>query len=438
MTICVIELNDNEIRVGLDGNKILRSPGYAFVDDDRIELGVAAAKKARLHPRAAHNRYWKNLNQDPLQYPSSRARHNADLAFAQLLAIHEQAGKPEEVIFAVPATYSNEQLALLLGLVEASPLKAVGLVDSAVAATAPVAGKGNYVHVDIHLHQTILTRINVNEQVKRSSVQLIDGTGMVAIFDTTAHLITDLFIKESRFDPQHHPETEQALYDQIPACMNSLQTHAEVSLEVQYQQTQHQAKLPAVLLQQALQTHYEKIVNAIDPGDICLLSHQLGKLPGLKSQLKNAEILSELSVILGCQAHESVIRSSGSTLNYVTSLPACSEPVITEVSKAIENSSEATNYSKQDITHILHEYNAYPLNKGRLYLSASGAMNISKSNDSHCSINLINGSVKLEPEGELTVFVNGRHLEHVADIVAGDIVSFIGSKTEYTFIHVSD
>ena len=192
------------------------------------------------------------------------------------------------------------------------------------------------------------------------------------------------------------------------------------------------------MLQQALQTHYEKIVNAIDPGDTCLLSHQLSKLPGLKSQLKNTEILSELSVILGCQAHESVIRSSGSTLNYVTSLPACNEPVITEVSKATENSSEATNYSKQDITHILHEYNAYPLNKGRLYLSASGAMNISKSNDSHCSINLINGSVKLEPEGELTVFVNGRHLEHVADIVAGDIVSFIGSKTEYTFIHVSD
>ena len=52
MTICVIELNDNEIRVGSGNDIILRSPGYAFVDDDRIELGVAAAKKARLHPRA--------------------------------------------------------------------------------------------------------------------------------------------------------------------------------------------------------------------------------------------------------------------------------------------------------------------------------------------------------------------------------------------------
>ena len=133
------------------------------------------------------------------------------MAFAHLLAIHEQAGKPEEVIFAVPAIYSNEQLALLLGLVEASPLKAVGLVDSAIAATAPVAGKGNYVHMDIHLHQIILTRISVNEELSRSSVQLIDGSGLITILDTTAHLITDLFVKQARFDPQHHPETEHRL-----------------------------------------------------------------------------------------------------------------------------------------------------------------------------------------------------------------------------------
>ena len=280
----------------MDGDIILRSPGYALIDDEKIEVGVTAAKKSRLHPRAAHNRYWKNLNQDPLQYPSSRARHNADLAFTQLLVIHEQAGKPGRLILAVPAAYSNTQLALLLGLVEASPFKAVGLVDTAVAAASLVAGKGSYVHVDVQLHQTVLTRISVDEQVSRSSVQLVDGVGMSSIFDATAHLIADLFIKESRFDPQHHPETEQALYDQIPACLNTLLTHAEVSLEVQFQQTQHQAKLSAELLINALQSQYEKIINAIKPGDICLLSHQLGQLPGLTAQIADAKILPEAGV----------------------------------------------------------------------------------------------------------------------------------------------
>ena len=79
MTTCIIELNDNEVRVGYGNDIRARSPGYALIDNNNIEIGEAAAKQARLNPRAVHNRYWKNLNQDPLQYPSARARHNADL-----------------------------------------------------------------------------------------------------------------------------------------------------------------------------------------------------------------------------------------------------------------------------------------------------------------------------------------------------------------------
>ncbi|MFT5131624.1 MAG: hypothetical protein ACI9SC_000083 [Gammaproteobacteria bacterium] len=438
MTSCVIELNDNEIRVGLGGDIILRSPGYALIDGERIELGEAAAKQARLNPRAVHNRYWKNLNQDPLQYPSSRARHNADLAFAQLLAIHEKAGKPVEAIFAVPATYSKEQLALLLGLVDASPFKAVGLVDSAVAATSPVAGKGNYVHIDIHLHQTILTRVNVDDQVRRSSVQIIDGAGMLSIFDATAHLIADLFIKESRFDPQHHPETEQALYDQIPACLNSLLTNSEVALEIQYHQTQHQAKLPADLLKNTLQVQYHKIVSAINPTDFCLLSYQIAQLPGLITLLSDYEVLPALAIFQACDTHESSIRSTGSALNYVTSLPATSEPLITEIAKPIIAAKIATAQNKPGITHILHEHNAYPLNEDHVYLSATGVINKGDLNSSHCSIKLNNGNFSLQPEGELTVFLNGEQLKQAVQVAAGDIISFVGSNTEYTFIHVSD
>jgi hypothetical protein len=437
MTIWVIELNDSEIRVARGNEIVLRSPGYAFIDNDKIEVGATAAKQARLHPRAAHNRYWKNLNQDPLQYPSPRARHNADLAFAQLLAIHEQAGKPEEVIFAVPGSYSREQLALLLGLVEASPLTAVGLVDTAVAATAAIAGEGNYVHIDIHLHQTILTRIHVSEQVSRSSVQLIDGVGLSTIYDSSAHLIADLFIKESRFDPQHHPETEQALYNQIPACLHSLQTHAEVSLEIQYQQTQYQAKLSADALLQVLRPGYQKIVDAVGTADVCLISDQLAHLPGLTTLLGESEALSPTVLFEACQKHAAIICSSGSALNFVTSLPAASDPVITEIRKQTHNDTEPAA-DGQSITHILHGHNAYPLNKERLYLTASGVINVGLGRDSHCSISQYQGRFQLQPEGELTVFVNGQQLQQSTQVEAGDIISFVGSKTEYTFIHVSN
>ena len=73
MSTSVIELNDSEIRVGTGGRIVWRSPGYSFITDNNIEIGEAAASKARLHPRAANNRYWKNLNQDPLPSSSPRA-----------------------------------------------------------------------------------------------------------------------------------------------------------------------------------------------------------------------------------------------------------------------------------------------------------------------------------------------------------------------------
>ncbi len=437
MTTCVIELNDSEIRVAKGSEIILRSPGYAVIGKDKIEIGAAALKQARLNPRAAHNRYWKNLNQDPLQYPSSRARHNADLAYAQLLAIHEQAGKPKEAIFAVPGSCSNEQLALLLGLVEASPLKAVGLVDTAVAATALIVGRGDYVHVDIHSHQVILTRINVREKVSRSSVNIIDGVGLATVYDTVAHLIADLFIRESRFDPQHYPETEQALYDQIPACLHALQTYDEIAVEIQYQQTQYQARLTTELLLHALQAQYQKIITAVEMTDTALISDRLADLPGLASRLNNAEVLSPTDVFVACQTHEAIIRSSGSSLNHVTSLPATSTPVIIASHNNDEQVTEIAPVNKQTITHVLHGYHAFPLDSGRLYLSASGEISSNDNESSHCSARLDNGRVWLKPNSEFTVFLNGRQVQDITEVHVGDIISFIGSKTEYIFIHVN-
>ena len=438
MTNCVIELNDHQIRVANGVDILLRSPGYAFIGKDKIEIGAAAAQQARLQPRAAHNRYWKNLNQDPLQYPSSLARHNADLAFAQLLSIHEQAGKPDEVILAVPGTYSKEQLALLLGLVEASPFRAVGLVDAAIAATSIIAGRGHYVHIDLHLHQAVLTRIEVTDRVSRMNVRTIDGAGMQSILDTTAHVIADLFIKESRFDPQHHPETEQALYDQIPACLQALQSHGEVALEIQYQQTQHQATLPAALLLAALQGHYDRIAAAIEPGTTRLISDQAGNLPGLSARLAEPEPVAETNVFQACRVHAAFIHSSGSGLNYVTSLPATTEPVISAVAVQRKPASQQPGPHNTPATHLLHQHEAVPLLGKSLYLSAAGMIDSKESGESHCFIRFLNGNIRIEPRGEITVFVNGRQLTQATAVQAGDIVSFAGSKTEYTFIHVSE
>ena len=262
----IIELNDSEIRVARNADIVLRSPGYAIVGKDGTQLGDAALHLARLNPRAVQNRFWHNLNQDPLQSPTARVRHNADLAYAHLLAIHEQAGKPDNVLFAVPGFYSNEQLALLLGLVEASPFNAIGLVDSAVAAAATLVGPGSYVHVEIHLHHTVVTCMDVVDDVKRTSVQIIEGAGLATVMDDCAGMIADLFISKTRFDPQHYAETEQSLYDRIGACLLTLAGRSEAIIEIPYQKTNYSVKLPRLALLEALQPIYRRITSALPAG----------------------------------------------------------------------------------------------------------------------------------------------------------------------------
>ena len=446
MSKAIIEINDFEIRVSKNHEIVVTSPGFAHTTGDKILVGEEALKQARLHPRSSHNRYWKNLNQDPLQNPTPLARHHADLAFAHLLQLHEQSGKPDEVILAVPGVYSNEQLALLLGLIDASPLSAAGIVDSAVAAAAPVVGPGRYTHVDLQLHQAVLTNLEVGNDVVRGNVSMVDGAGMLALLDNTAHLIADLFIKESRFDPQHHPDTEQALYDQIPACLNSLRVHKEVVLEIQYQQTLHQARLTADSLQTTLLPLYERIVNSMEAESTPLLSQSSGNLPGIGEVIKNAEVLSNLNISQACIAHEDVFSAAGSGLSYVTRLGAAEEALVTAVNTGQVNtevpteaapSSAAVAASKHDITHVLLGHRAYPLGTDTVFLSAAGKLSSHHANDAHCEVSASTDKITLNACGDLSVYLNGSPVSEPVQVNAGDIVSFTGSKTEYMFIHVS-
>ena len=159
MTDAVIELNDCEVTVVQAGNVVASSPGIAVIKEDRIELGQAALQSTHIDPRNTFSRFWSNLNQDNFKRRTKLARHNADLAFAHLSALNEMAGEVDEVVFAVPGSFTKGQLSLLLGLAEASPFTATGLVDAAVAATAATAGAGEYNHLDIHLQHTVVTSL---------------------------------------------------------------------------------------------------------------------------------------------------------------------------------------------------------------------------------------------------------------------------------------
>ena len=434
MSVLVIELNDSEIRVARDEEVILRTPGYAVLRSDDLVLGEQAERVAHLNPRQTNNRYWSNLNQESLSTLSPQARHNADLAYRQLLAIHEQVGRPEEVIFSVPGSYSKEQLSLLLGIVESCPFTAVGLVDSAVAAAAAVAGAGRYVHLDIHLHHTVITYLEISDTVSRMAVYIVEDCGITDIHDTCAGLIADLFIQQSRFDPQHHGETEQALYDSIPGHLRKLLTENEVQPEIRHGTTRHQVRLFREPLLQALRPHYEKIATAVPGEALCLVSDRLLALPGFTDVIGNTHALQPETVFHGCRLHEAAIRSSGPALTFVTSLPATTAPAVASRPPPAPRRGDG-NWGTT-ATHLLINHRAHGLNASPLYLAAGEGVVRAADPQRHCSVSADDKGAMVKQEGELAVYVNGQRIAGPTRVAAGDTLGFAGSDTVYRFIHV--
>jgi len=430
----IIEINDSEIRVAKDAKIILRSPGIAVVNNNDIHVGESASKMAYLNPRETYNRYWNKLNQDALHTPTKYYQHYADLAYAHLMTIYEQAGNPEELIFVVPGSYSSKQLSMLLGIAQACPFTAVGLIDSAVAGSAAVVtSAGEYQHIDMHLHQIVITRLDVGNRVSQIAVETIDEAGLHKIYTIMAGLVSDLFIQQSRFDPQRHAETEQALYDQLPACLKALRDEKVIMLEIQYRNTTHQAKLSRDILLQRLQPVYEKLTGKISRSIPCVIGDRLASLPGITDSISPVHVIKPEAVFESCQTNEAYIRSTGPELSFITSLPTEKNQIRTIIEPS--PSSEEILRDK-NVTHVLYRDEAYPINEQTIYLSANGNVSNHKPQDMLCSVSSQNGVTILMTDTNSPVLINGKVAGNSTELHPGDRVQTNNSEVYYSFIHV--
>jgi len=347
MSVRVLELNDAGLRLSDESGVLLSSPGYALVMPKRIEFGESARSQSRLNPLHCFNQYWHRLSLDPFPRPVGHFRHNADLAYSHLQDLARTAELEGDVLLAVPGSFSRTQLGILLGLIKSSPLRAVGIVDSSLAAALAQPVQDSLIHVDLQLHQVVLTRLQrQGGEIVRENVALVPGTGWVNLSDSLLQLFTQAFIAQCRFNPQHNAESEQKLLDALPAWLVEEDDTAQglaardeedarptLQIRLEHNSTVHQARLPRSSLQQRLQPLYHKIVQqlaALDPQgeSTLLLSERMQSLPGLADYLRThaGEGLrglvshDEHTIARLCRAYGSAVISSADTVAHVTRL----------------------------------------------------------------------------------------------------------------------
>ncbi|MXY89003.1 MAG: hypothetical protein F4234_00245 [Gammaproteobacteria bacterium] len=362
MSLIVIELNDVSLQVGDAAGVAAAGPGFALLEGREVTLGAAAEQQHRIYPTSSYDKFWHELNMEPL-HVRGRIRHHADLAYSQLLELAREAEIEDEVLLAVPGHYNNQQLGLLLGLASQCPFRVGGMVDSALAAaslTDKHTSGEHIVHAGLHLHQVLLTRlIRKDGELAVDNVVPVPQLGRQQLLDVLMRIANDAFIRQCRFNPQHEAASEQELYSMLAAWIGEKgDEQGNLVMELKAGAITHTAKLPRDQLLAGLQKSYDKLLRSLRPltelpGAGILLDHRLALLPGAVAALGEAgplQVARPEAVTEACLRHHELI-AGGEGVHRIRALPDLDSPGEGAESRAGRNAP----------THVLFRNRAMPV-----------------------------------------------------------------------------
>lgn len=435
MTLLAAHINDAGISV-LDAEKLLyREPGFALLEDDELVTGSAAYAQFRINPRRIQNRFWSNLQTDPL--PDRRFHHlsSADLASRQLEQIWKSvAGRGDRMVVAVPGYMNNDNLGLLLGIAGELGVPIVAMVDAAVAATRREYKGAVPVHLDLSLYSSTLTRIAQAGQAQVDRTEVIEDSGLLALFDAWVRIIAEAFVQQSRFDPLHTAETEQVIANRITEWVAVASAGDSVALEIEYRGITHTAELESLHLVAAAAPVYQAIISNLralyraDETPAIQLSERAARMPGLADMLRarvggEVFLLEPGATARGLLSRCRDMQPGSGGVSLIRQLPWDQAAVTVE--------SVAAARSGGQPTHLLFEHTAYPINSQPLSLGTQptdGERCIDLEGDMpgvsrrHCSLQQENGQIILRDFSRYGTFLNGHRIDGSAVLQVGDQV----------------
>ncbi|HEY4367815.1 MAG TPA: FHA domain-containing protein [Steroidobacteraceae bacterium] len=419
-------------------------PGMAVLEDDATTTGAEAAARVRLKPLLAHTNFWRGLSVEPLTRPSRLIGTTADLAFAQVTALLDKHRGSEFVLLAVPAGYSREQLGLLLGVVNETGVAVAGIVDAALAACSHEPAPARVLHLDLELHQALLTVLEhvgdasgSGEQggLKRSRYEIVPRHGVLALHQTWMQMIAETFVRKTRFDPLHEAASEQRLMNELPGWLEQLGSNSTIKLTNQFGEQLLEVELERDQFIAAAQPHYAELLKLIQGARVAgmpielRVSHRVAAMPGLVehlSTLRDCEVrvLPRGSAALGALSYEAAIRRPAEALALTYRLPI--PRAATTGAAAVEETSTPVQLRP---THVLFRGRAWAISGQPLSVGWS-AGNGSRSlvlptaepgvSRSHCTLLRHNGAVIVEDHSTYGSYVNEERVAGRTVLTVGD------------------
>jgi hypothetical protein len=441
--LLALELTDSGLllarRRGEESEVLTEAPGFAVLEDDATRTGGEAAGRVRLRPLLAHTNFWRGLSTEPLTRPSRLARTTADVAFAQAQAIlGARKSEGESVLLAVPAGYSREQLALLLGVINETGVPVAGLVDAALAACSLEPAPARVLHLDLELHQAILTVLEYaggeRAGLKRSRYEIALRHGVLDIQQTLMQFIAETFIRKTRFDPLHDASTEQRLVDQLPTWLGQLRDQEQIAISMQFGDRPLEIEIERAQLIAAVERHYVELLRLVQGARVAgmqielRLSSRIAAFPGLVDRLatlRDCEIrqLPSGAAAFGILQHEALIsRPDALALAYHL-------PIARAAGGAAAAAEPDATPAPLRPTHLLFQGRAWRISDQPLVIGwsvgtdrrgltlPSAAPGLSRT---HCTVVRRNGAVMVEDHSTYGSYVNEERVAGRTALTVGD------------------
>ena len=448
MTRFALHPNDASITL-IDSERVrYREPGFALFDDEEITTGSDAFRQARISPRRIQHRFWSALTAATLTDRHFEHLSPADLVSQQLEALWTRhAASGDELIVAVPANMTRDQLGLLLGIAAELSIPIVAMVDAAVAATRREYRNATPVHIDMGLHTTAMARLAQAGHAQVEGTEIIEGCGLFQLYDTWLNAIAEAFVEGSRFDPLHTAETEQMLVNSLERWLVEAATQETVALSLDHAGLQHRAEIESLRLIGAAAPYYQQIASQLRAlfraGETPALqiTDRVARLPGLADMLK-ARVGGEVfSLEAAATARGALVRlgnvaesgSSGVTL--LRQLPWDQSAFDVEPASGEQEGGALP-------THLLFQHRAYPLSQplvlgtqrvdGSRSLTLNGEMpGVSRQ---HCTLSHVDGRCVVEDNSRYGTYLNGHRISGSTVLQVGDTLRVGSPGFEMTLI----
>lgn len=300
MDLLAVELNDTGIRAARSsGQDLLKvdgqyrsSPGFAWIQKKSVVTGMAAAQQACLHSPAINTRFW-DLDTEPAAPKMPGSPNRAEVAFEHLRQVIETVRRPgDELVMAVPPSYEQEQLGILVGIAKELPVPLKGLVASPIACDPGSDLSGTVLVVDLLLHRCVLSLVEIGDDVELGSTRVCTDIGLRLLQHQWIKAVSGEFVRNTRFDPLHNAVTEQRLQNSLAHTIEILTQRDSCSVELEAGSLSHRVTVTEQLLAHAGHALIFKLaaevqaVMATHRFSSILLTDEAARVPGLRRMLE--------------------------------------------------------------------------------------------------------------------------------------------------------